>query len=178
MLSRMSSRVRPSDWPSKTRAMSAGCARRGRASRRPGRPANPQCRTASAGGSPSPGRSPGRAYRRSRADPTRPSPRRRGRTAAVRRIERLRNVGRDSGRHVGVDADQFRRRLQRHLLRNGVPQSPPCATNRVYPRRFISTVQARAMRMGSQPVAAGLPENPWPGSEGMTTSKASSALPP
>ena len=49
------------------------------------------------------------------------------------------------------------------------PQSPPCATNRVYPRRFISTIQARAMRMGSQPVVVGLPENPWPGSDGITT---------
>src|SRR6185437_15129697 len=26
------------------------------------------------------------------------------------------------------------------------PQSPPCATNRVYPSRFISTTQARATR--------------------------------
>ena len=40
------------------------------------------------------------------------------------------------------------------------PQSPPWATYRVYPRRFISTIQARAMRSGSQPVAVGLPENP------------------
>ena len=34
------------------------------------------------------------------------------------------------------------------------------------------------MRSGSQPVVAGLPENPWPGSEGMTTWKASASLPP
>src|SRR5215213_5040913 len=40
------------------------------------------------------------------------------------------------------------------------PQSPPCATYRVYPRRFISTAQARAMRAWSQPVVVGLPENP------------------
>ena len=40
------------------------------------------------------------------------------------------------------------------------PQSPPCATNFVYPRRFISTVQARAMWAGSQPVVVGLPEKP------------------
>jgi hypothetical protein len=40
------------------------------------------------------------------------------------------------------------------------PQSPPWATNRVYPRRFISTTQARAIRTGSQPVAVGLAENP------------------
>ena len=32
------------------------------------------------------------------------------------------------------------------------PQSPPCATNFVYPRRFISTTHARAMCWGSQPV--------------------------
>ena len=56
------------------------------------------------------------------------------------------------------------------------PQSPPCATNRVYPRRFISTTQARAMRAGSQPVVVGLAENPWPGSEGITRWKASAAL--
>jgi hypothetical protein len=31
------------------------------------------------------------------------------------------------------------------------PQSPPCATNFLYPRRFISTTQARAMRAGSWP---------------------------
>ena len=37
------------------------------------------------------------------------------------------------------------------------PQSPPCATNRVYPRRFINTIHARAMRMGSQPSSVGLP---------------------
>src|SRR2546425_13175240 len=40
------------------------------------------------------------------------------------------------------------------------PQSPPCATYRVYSRRFISTAQARAMRAWSQPVVVGLPENP------------------
>ncbi len=34
------------------------------------------------------------------------------------------------------------------------------------------------MRIGSQPVAVGVPENPWPGSDGITTSKASSALAP
>ena len=34
------------------------------------------------------------------------------------------------------------------------------------------------MRIGSQPVAVGLPEKPWPGSDGITTSNASAALPP
>src|SRR6516165_4052840 len=58
------------------------------------------------------------------------------------------------------------------------PQSPPCATNRVYPRRFISTTRALAMRMGSQPSSVGAAENPWPGSDGITTSNASEALPP
>src|SRR3984957_5334087 len=58
------------------------------------------------------------------------------------------------------------------------PQSPPCATNRVYPSRFISTTQARAMRVGSQPVVVGLAENPWPGSEGITRWNASAALAP
>ena len=40
------------------------------------------------------------------------------------------------------------------------PQSPPCATNFVWPRRFISTVQARAMWAGPHPVVAGFPEYP------------------
>ena len=40
------------------------------------------------------------------------------------------------------------------------PQSPPCAVNFAYPRRFISTTQARAMRSGPQPAAVGLPEKP------------------
>jgi len=48
------------------------------------------------------------------------------------------------------------------------PQSPPWATNLVYPRRFISMTQVRAMRAGSQPVVVGLAENPWPGNEGIT----------
>jgi hypothetical protein len=40
------------------------------------------------------------------------------------------------------------------------PQSPPCATNFLYPKQFISTTQARAMRSGSHPGVVGLPENP------------------
>jgi hypothetical protein len=40
------------------------------------------------------------------------------------------------------------------------PQSPPWATNSVYPRRCISSTQARAVRTGSQPVLVGLAENP------------------
>ena len=32
--------------------------------------------------------------------------------------------------------------------------------------------------MGSQPVVVGVPENPWPGSDGITTSKASPAAAP
>ena len=58
------------------------------------------------------------------------------------------------------------------------PQSPPCATKLVYPRRFISTTHARAMCSGSQPVTVGLPEKPYPGIEGITTSNASAAVPP
>ena len=34
------------------------------------------------------------------------------------------------------------------------------------------------MRTGSHPVVVGLPENPWPGSEGITTWKASASVPP
>ena len=34
------------------------------------------------------------------------------------------------------------------------------------------------MRMGSQPVSVGLPENPWPGNDGITRWKASDALAP
>ncbi len=58
------------------------------------------------------------------------------------------------------------------------PQSPPCATNLSYPRRFISTTQARAVRTGSQPVLVGLAENPYPGSEGITRWNASCAVAP
>ena len=70
---------------------------------------------------PSPGRSPGRACRRSRAGPTRAAPRPRGRPArACRDAAPAESVG-DGGRHVGVDAEQSRRRLQRHLLGDGIP---------------------------------------------------------
>jgi hypothetical protein len=57
-------------------------------------------------------------------------------------------------------------------------QSPPCATNSVYPRRCISTTHARAIRTGSQPVVVGLAENPWPGSDGITRWNPSASLPP
>jgi len=44
--------------------------------------------------------------------------------------------------------------------------------------RCISAAQARAMVTGVQPGAVGLPEKPWPGNDGITTWKASEALPP
>jgi hypothetical protein len=56
-----------------------------------------------------------------------------------------------------------------------VPQSLPAATNRPYPRRVISSHQARAMRWMPQPVAVGLPLNAYPGSDGTTTWNAPSA---
>src|SRR5947209_19207181 len=59
-----------------------------------------------------------------------------------------------------------------------LPQSPPCATDRVYPRRSISVIQAREMRGTSQPGAVVLAVHPYPGSDGITMSKASDALPP
>ena len=34
------------------------------------------------------------------------------------------------------------------------------------------------MRSGPQPLLVGFPENPYPGIDGITTSKASAALPP
>ena len=39
----------------------------------------------------------------------------------VTELERLRDVVRDRGRHVRVDAEQSHRALQRHLFRDGVP---------------------------------------------------------
>ena len=44
--------------------------------------------------------------------------------------------------------------------------------------RRMSSSQARAVRPRSQPTSTGSPEKPYPGSEGSTRSKASSALPP
>ena len=42
----------------------------------------------------------------------------------------------------------------------------------------MSSTHARAMRIGSQPVASGLPEKPCPGSDGITRWNASAALAP
>ena len=42
----------------------------------------------------------------------------------------------------------------------------------------MSSAQALAVRTRSQPTSAGSPEKPYPGSEGSTRWKASSALPP
>ena len=117
MLSRMSSRVRPSGLTVEDACdQLRSCARRGRGSRRPGRPVNPRSRTASVGGSPSPGRSPGRACRRSRADRTRASRRPRDRRRRRAGESRLVDVGWNRARHVGVNAEQFRRRLHAHLF--------------------------------------------------------------
>src|SRR5438067_4384038 len=55
---------------------------------------------------------------------------------------------------------------------------PPRSTLFPYTTLFRSSIQPCAMRMGSQPVVVGLPEKPWPGSEGITRSNASDALAP
>ena len=60
---------------------------------------------------------------------------------------------RPKGRSKGWIPDPFRSVMT-------APQSPPCGTNFVYPRRFISTTQARAMWGQSHPVVVGLPEYP------------------
>jgi hypothetical protein len=59
-----------------------------------------------------------------------------------------------------VNAEQFRRRLHANLIGDDRAPIAACAAYLVYPRRFISTIQARAMRTSSQPVVVGLPENP------------------
>ena len=62
-------------------------------------------------------------------------------------------------RHVGKDAQQFRRRLHAHQFGDDGPLNRElCATNFVYPRRFISPVEAHGMWAGSHPVVLGLPE--------------------
>src|SRR5271170_2824355 len=63
------------------------------------------------------------------------------------------------------------------MVQTPAPKSPPCATNFEYPRRFINTSQALAVRWGPQPGVLGLAENPTPGSDGITRWKASDALP-
>src|SRR5207244_9875278 len=42
----------------------------------------------------------------------------------------------------------------------------------------MSSAHARAMLTGCQPGAVGLPENPYPGSDGITTWNASATVPP
>ena len=45
-------------------------------------------------------------------------------------------------------------------------------------QNLLSQVIPMAGLVAVQPGAVGFPEKPWPGSEGMTTSKASAAVPP
>ena len=153
--------------------------RRGRASRRPGRPGSRRCRRASAAGWPSRWRS---RRRSRRSGPARSY-------AVFSSAERPAGGGSPiaSARETsgGTVAGMFVWMPSRPGGFNSaicsvtaLPQSPPCATNSVYPSRLISSTQARAMRMGSQPVSVGLPENPWPGSDGITRWKASDALAP
>ena len=61
------------------------------------------------------------------------------------------NVGRNGRRHVGGDAKQSGRCWRAICSEAAFPQSPPCATNFVYPRRCITTVHARATRYRSSP---------------------------
>ena len=72
----------------------------------------------------------------------------------MRRKSRLGDVGWHGGRHVGVDAEQFRGASRAICSVTALPQSPPWATISRYPRRFINTIHARAMRIGSQPVGS------------------------
>jgi hypothetical protein len=58
------------------------------------------------------------------------------------------------------------------------PRSPPWAAYRAQPRRRISSARARAVRPGPQPAVAGLPEDPQPGSDGITRWKAPAAPAP
>ncbi|MBM7788733.1 hypothetical protein JOD67_005413 [Tenggerimyces flavus] len=58
------------------------------------------------------------------------------------------------------------------------PKSPPCAPNRSYPSRVISSSHARAVRLMPQPVSVVGPENAKPGSEGATMWNASAGSPP
>jgi hypothetical protein len=78
---------------------------------------------------------------------------------AVPGLERLENFDRDGGRYVDVDAEQSRRRLRAHLLRD---EGTPIAALR-HISRVAKAVHQRgpgAMRGGSHPVLVGLPENP------------------
>ena len=58
------------------------------------------------------------------------------------------------------------------------PQSPPCAPKRSYPSRLISVAHACAIHGMPRPRVDGLSLNPYPGSDGQTTWKASAASPP
>ena len=71
------------------------------------------------------------------------------------------DFGGHGGRHVGVDAEQFRRRLHAHLLGDG---RAPVAALRHEPRVAEALHQRRpgAWRCGRDPspVVVGLPEKP------------------
>src|SRR5580704_16822366 len=56
------------------------------------------------------------------------------------------------------------------------PKSPPCDTNFSYPRRFISTNQALAVRSGPQPDSVGFAENPNPGLYSLTVATQSISM--
>jgi len=52
---------------------------------------------------------------------------------------------RKDARHVGVNAEQLRRRLQAHRIHDDCAPIAALRPNFAYPRRFIRTTQARAM---------------------------------
>ena len=104
-----------------------------------------------------------------------------GRETGRRRVagfQRLLDIVRHGRRHVGVNAEQSRRRQQGHLLRDRI--APIAALRHVL--RVAEALHQHdpgacdANRIPAGPV--GLPENPWPGNDGITTSNASDALPP
>ena len=78
-----------------------------------------------------------------------------GREVGGRRLverERLGDVGRNRGRHVGVNAEQSRRLLQRHHLRDGIP---PVAALRHVVRVAEALHQRRPRRGDADGIPAG-----------------------
>ena len=124
------------------------CARRDQGTKPPGRRVNPRFRIMSAGGSPSRSRRRVPFDIRTASARTRPSHRLRGRMAAAPRKKSPCQCRLERCQACWCECPAIPVAPGAISSVMIAPQSPPCATNRVYPRRFISTTQARAMWAG------------------------------
>lgn len=100
------------------------------------------------------------------------------RRCRIAAVDLLYQLGRHGGRHVQVDAQQSGRRQAAQRIGNHRTMIAALRHVMAVAQALHQHVPGLRHPVGAQPNSVGLPEKPWPGIDGMITSKASSARPP